>query len=521
MNGLAHSIRWTAALILAVAPSIVSAQRSNPYAGLDTYIESAMKDWKIPGVAVGIVRNDSVVFARGFGVRTIGKPEKVDTHTLFAIASDTKAFTGMLIAMLVDDGKLRWDAPLTTYLPTLKFGDDFLTRELTVRDALTHRSGLARADLLWTAGWTYDRGELLRRLRYLKPSWNLRTRYGYSNLMYLAAGEAAAASTGRSWDVLVREKIFTPLGMNESNTSVTMLPGLANVASPHAVVDSVVKVVPYTNIDAAGSAGAINSNIADMTKWLRFQLDSGRVGGKRLVSKRNFVETHTPQMVIRIDSTYRAFNPFTHVRSYAFGWQVMDYRGREMLSHAGNLSGMRAMVGLLPEERIGVVVLTNLEGNALRESIMYKVFDMSLGAPPRDWSRVSLIEKASFDSIEEKDRREAEAKRVTGTRPSLPLTRYTGTYQDSLYGKAIVRMENGHLVLDVAPKMVGDMEHWHYDTFRVVWRDHRDGTNLVTFSLDVDGKVDIMSTDIGGPPEETPKMKRTSDSIDRTSSATK
>jgi hypothetical protein len=282
-----------------------------------------------------------------------------------------------------------------------------------------------------------------------------------------------------------------------------------------------VTVVPYTNIDAAASAGAINSNIADMTRWLRFQLDSGRVNGKRLVSKRNFIETHTPQTVIRIDSTYRAFNPFTHVRSYAFGWQVMDYRGREMLSHAGNLAGMNAMVGLLPEERVGVVVLTNLEGNALRESIMYKVFDMSLGAPPRDWSRVSLIEKASFDSIEAKDQREALAKRVNGTRPSLALERYAGTYGDSLYGKAFVRMENGHLVLEVAPGMVGDMEHWHYDTFRVVWRDHRDGTNLVTFALDMDGKVDMMNTDIGGPPEETLKMKHMSDSIERTSSGTK
>jgi CubicO group peptidase (beta-lactamase class C family) len=505
-----------ALISLATAPTRSAAQRSNPYAGLDTYIESAMKDWKIPGVAVGIVRNDSVVFARGFGVRTAGKPDKVDTHTLFAIASDTKAFTGILMAMLADEGKIRWDAPLTTYLPTIKFGDDFLTRELTVRDALTHRSGLARADLLWTAGWTYDRAELLRRLRYLRPSWNLRTRYGYSNLMYLAAGEAGAAASGKSWDALVREKIFAPLGMTETNTSVTLLSSLSNVASPHAMEDSAVTVVPYTNIDAAASAGAINSNVVDMTKWLRFQLDSARVNGKRLVSKRNFIETHTPQTVIRVDSTYRAFNPFTHVKSYAFGWQVMDYRGREMMSHAGNLSGMAAMVGLLPEERVGVVVLTNLEGNALRESIMYKVFDMTLGAPPRDWSRISLIEKASFDSIDEKDRREANAKRVKGTKPSLPLERYAGTYADSLYGKVVVRMENGHLVLDMAPKMIGDMEHWHYDTFRVVWRDHRDGTNLVSFTLDMDGKVDMMSTDIGGPPEENPRMKRSSDSTDRT-----
>ena len=505
------------AMLIAAAPASARAQ-AKPFAGLDDYIASAMKDWKVPGVAVGIVRNDSVVYMKGFGVRTLGRPEKVDEHTLFALASDSKQFTGMLMAMLVDDGKIRWDAPLTTYLPTLKFGDDVLTRELTVRDALTHRSGLARADLLWTAGWPYDRNELLRRLRYLKPSWNLRTRYGYSNLMYLAAGQAAAAVAGKSWDDLVRERIFVPLGMTETNTSVTLLPGLPNVSSPHAEVDGVIKVVRYTNMDNAAPAGSINTNVADMTKWLRFELDSGRVGGKRLVSKRSFIETHTPQTVIRVDSTYHAFNPFTHLKAYAFGWQVMDYRGREMLSHAGNLAGMAPMVGLLPEERVGVVVLTNLGGNALRESIMYKVFDMVLGAPPRDWSKVSLIERASFDSIDAKDLREAEAKRVQGTHPSLPLERYAGTYEDSLYGRGAVRMENGHLVLDLAPKMVGDMEHWHYDTFKVVWRDHRDGTNLVTFSLDVDGKVDMMTADIGGPPEEMPRMKRVADTSDRTSS---
>jgi CubicO group peptidase (beta-lactamase class C family) len=329
--------------------------------------------------------------------------------------------------------------------------------------------------------------------------------------MYLAAGQAAAAATGKSWDDLIRERIFVPLGMNETNTSVTLLGALPNVASPHSEVDGKVQVVPFTNIDAAAPAGAINSNVVDMTKWLRFQLDSGRVNGKRLVSKRSFIETHMPQTVVRIDSTYRAFNPFTHVRSYAFGWQVMDYRGREMMSHAGNLAGMNAMVGLLPEERFGVVVLTNLDGNALRESIMYKAFDMILGAPARDWSRVSLIEKASFDSIDAKDQREADAKRVLNTRPSLDLSRYTGVYEDSLYGRATVRLEGQHLVLDMAPKMIGDMEHWHYDTFKVRWRDHRDGTNLVTFTLDSDGDIDTMSADIGGPAEERPRMKRVGD----------
>ncbi|MEP6509456.1 MAG: serine hydrolase domain-containing protein, partial [Gemmatimonadales bacterium] len=343
-----------AALFIVAHASRAHAQAPDLLSGLDGYISSAMKDWKIPGLSVGIVKGDSVVFAKGFGVRTVGGSEPVDAHTMFALASDSKQFTGILLAMLADDGKVRWDAPLTTYLPTIRFADDYLTNTLTLRDALTHRSGLARGDLLWTGGYGYGSDELLRRMRYLKPSWPLRTHYGYSNLMYLAAGQSAAAAAGKPWVQLIHERVLVPLGMTETNTSVTLLPALANVASPHAIVDGQVKAVSYTNMDAAAPAGAINSNVSDMVKWLRFELDSGRVGGKRLVSKRNFIETHAAQTVMRLDSAYRAFNPFTHVRSYAFGWQVMDYRGREMLSHAGNLSGMNAMVGLMPEERIGV-----------------------------------------------------------------------------------------------------------------------------------------------------------------------
>jgi hypothetical protein len=223
-------------------------------------------------------------------------------------------------------------------------------------------------------------------------------------------------------------------------------------------------------------------------------------------------------MATRLDSAYRVFNPYTHVRSYAFGWNVMDYRGREMLSHSGSLSGMNSMVGLLPEERIGIVVLTNMEGNSLRESLMYYAFDRFLGAPVRDWSTIALKEKASVDSIEAKDLRDKEAKRVRGTHPTLSLERYAGAYEDSLYGKSLVAMENGHLVLTLAPKEIGDLEHWHYDTFKAVWRDHRDGWNLVTFSIGEDGNVSGYKTDYGGPQEELPNMKRLPDAAPSSSS---
>lgn len=483
---------------------------SEPLAGFDAYVAKGMSEWRVPGLAIAIVRNDSVVLAKGYGVRTLGKPDLVDERTLFAIASDTKAFTGMLLAMLADSGRVRWDDRVTSYLPGLQLADPYVTRELTVRDLLTHRSGLARADLLWAGGSPYSGEELLRRLRYLKPSWSLRSHYGYNNLMFVAAGQVAAAAAGRPWTELLRARILTPLGMSETNTSVTLLPALQNVATPHARVDGVVRTVPYTNADNIAAAGAINSNVADMAKWVRFQLDSGRVGGRRLVSVRNFRETRTPQTVIRLDSAYRALNPFTHLRSYAFGWNVSDYRGREMLSHAGNLSGMSAMVGLLPEERLGVVVLSNMEGQALRESLMYRVFDMYLGAPPKDWSAETLVQQRDNERQDSVREAKIAAARVQGTRPSLALDAYAGNYLDSLYGSANVALQNGKLAFTMAPNAVGDMEHWNYDTFRVTWRDHRDGKSFVTFVLDRSGKVELLRVEPepGEPVEQVPRFTR-------------
>jgi CubicO group peptidase (beta-lactamase class C family) len=262
-------------------------------------------------------------------------------------------------------------------------------------------------------------------------------------------------------------------------------------------------------MDQLPAAGAINSTAADMVRWIRFQLDSARVGGKRLVSIKNFRETHTPQTVIRIDSAYRAMNPYTHLQSYAFGWTVSDYRGREMLRHAGNLSGMAAMVGLLPEERAGIVVLTNLEGNALRESLMYKAFDLILGASPKDWSAENLAEARGIEAAAKERERRRDASRVRGTRPTLPLEQYAGNYEDPLYGLAQIAISQGHLVLNESPTSVGDLEHWNYDTFRVVWRDHRDGKSFVTFGLDPMGKVSEMRFEPDGQfAEETPVFKR-------------
>lgn len=483
----------------------------SPLDGFDAYVASGMRDWKVPGIAVGVVHGDSVVLLEGFGVRTMGRPERVDPQTRFAIASDTKAFTGILMAMLADSGRVHWNDHVAKRLPDLQFYDQAMPHELTIRDLLTHSTGLARADLLWTAGYGYDTDETLRHVRYLKPTWSPGTHFGYNNLMYGAAGQVIARASGKSWSDMLRARIFTPLGMTCSSTSVRQLPSLSDVATPHAIVDGALHTEPYLNVDVIPAAGAINSCAADMVKWLQFQIDSGRVHGRRLVSARNFRETHVPRLAMPMDPVYRALNPATKLRSYAIGWTVQDYHGHEMLSHPGDVSGMASTVGILPEKRLGVVILTNLEDQDLRESLMYWIFDRYLGVPQRDWSAMMLAEHRRADSADAANERLLQATRVRGTQPSHALSAYVGTYVDSLYGTSTVRLEHGHLVFALSPTTVGDLEHWQNDTFRVTWRDHRFGKEFVQFKLDP--STEQVTTlkqmpEVGEPDEDVPVWAR-------------
>ena len=477
------------ALTYAAAPLSAQKAAAKPsLAGFDQYITKTMQDWKDPGLAIAVVKDDSIILMKGYGTRTMGKTEPVDEHTMFAIGSASKAFTATLVAMMVDQGKMRWDDPATTYLPDLQMYDPYVSRELTLRDMLTHRSGLARGDLMWYAT-DYNRDEILRRVRFLKPSWSVRARFGYQNIMYLAAGQAAARTAGTSWDQLVRDRIFTPLGMTESNTSTRDLQGKTNVATPHSEVDDTLMTVPWHNIDNIGPAGSINSNVSDMIKWVRFQLAQGKVGGKSLVSPSAIGETHTAQMTIPVGADARQVNPFTHLEAYGMGWFLQDYRGRELDQHGGNIDGMSAMVAIMPEEKIGMVILTNANGSPVPTIALYRVLDALLNEPPRDWS-------AEFRKAYEKGRAQAKetqqkqlAERTMGTKPSLPLDRYAGVYADSMYGDVTVTDDNGTLRAKYGTAFDGTLEHWHYDTFRAKWNSRPLGKAFVTFALGADGKV--------------------------------
>ena len=475
-------------LLLLVVVQVVVAQQA-PGPDFDEYVNKALKEWEVPGVAIAIVKNDRVVFAKGYGVRELNKPAPVDEETLFAIGSSSKAFTATGLALLVDQGKIKWEDPATKYLPGFQLFDPYSTRELTVADLLAHRSGLARGDLLWYAS-EYNRDEVLRRVRHLKPSWSLRSRFGYQNIMFLAAGQIVPSVTGTTWDDFMRERIFNPLGMKSTSTSIKAFAGTTNVASPHSRIEDKVQAVPWRNIDNIAPAGSINSNVHDMAQWVRLQLGEGTYDGKRLLSAVSIKEMQTPQTIIRLEGPRARLYPEAHFLTYGLGWFLSDYRGRKLVEHGGAIDGMRAQVAFIPEEKVGLVILTNLHGTNFPVALMFRIFDHYLNAPQRDWSSEMLKVTKDLENQAKNAEKKLEADRVKNTSPSLALEKYAGTFQSDMYGDSKVVLENQKLVIRFGPNFTGDLQHWHYDTFRVTWRDPMQGKGMVSFRLNSQGKVD-------------------------------
>jgi len=470
-----------------LAPGIIRAQTA-PLHGLDGYIESAMKEWQVPGLAIAVVKDDSVIFAKGYGVRELGEPGAVDENTLFAIASTSKAFTVAALGMLVDEGKLSWDDRVTDRLPGFELEDPYVTREIRIRDLLTHRAGVARDDNLWIAA-PFDRQQIIRHLRWLPQVTSFRSRYGYNNLMFITAGEVVGRVSGIGWDDFVQQRIFDPLGMTRSTTRAAVVEERDDVSSSHSEVDGKVQVVPRRNYDNIGGAGAIWSSVRDMGQWLRMQIAGGTYAGKRLLSDSVIAEMRTPQTIIRLDSVNARMLPDTHFKAYGFGWNVQDYRGKRLVHHSGSINYTRTQVGFMPTEGIGVVAIANESGSDLQLALMYRVLDALLGAPATDWSAKYLeLDRRSVARAAERAQALA-ASRLTGTSPSLPLTAYEGTYESDLWGTLEVTQEDGHLVIDYSPDFVADLEHWHHDIFRGRWRRAGDGRSFVTFTLDERGHI--------------------------------
>jgi CubicO group peptidase (beta-lactamase class C family) len=478
-----RTLRLAAALLCLT--SLPAFAQAPPLAGLDAYVEQGLKDWEVPGLALAIIRNDSVIYARGYGVRELGASGEVDEHTLFAIASTTKAMTVAALGMLLDERKLRWDDPVSRHMPQFQLSDPFISRELTVRDLLTHRSGLARNDNLWIAA-PFDRQEVLRRARLLPVTSSFRSSYGYSNIMYIAAGEVVAAVSGMSWDDFLERRLLGPLSMTRTTTRAAVVETRGNVASSHTRVEGRVQPVQRRNYDNIGGAGAVFSSVHDMAQWVRMHLNGGTYNGVRLLSPAALREMYTPQTVMRSDTTAERMFPHTHFRTYGLGWFLQDYHGHKMVHHSGSLNWTRTHVMMIPERRIGVVAIANYGSSNLQLALAYRIIDALLGLPRTDWSAEYLALSRRGQSTASAAPNQA---RTPNTTPSLAPADYVGTFSNELYGDIRLALENGGLVLRYAPDYTADLEHWHHDTFRARFRRPGLGSALMTFTLNHQGRV--------------------------------
>lgn len=471
------------------APSASSvAQRSGPMDGFDAYVAKAVKAWEVPGLAIAVVKDDSVVFIRGYGVKTLGGKDSVDIHTLFANASTTKAFTSLAVLLMADSGKLSLDSRVADRMPAFQLQPAYVSQEITIRDLLTHRSGLPEADFLWY-DTPYDFNQIASKMRLVKPTYGFRSHFQYENITYAAAGYIAAQAAGATWEEMYKQRIFLPLGMKETFTSTDAAVAHGNIATPHFRVNDTVQVIDRYHTDNIGPAGSMYSSVSDMSKWMRFLLDSARLAGKRMVSAANFNELWHLQQPVEPDEFYPTAR-LTHPNftAYGLGWFLEDYRGEKVAFHTGSIDGFVAIVGLIPDRKLGVVIFANLDHAEVRHALMYTVFDRYIGNAWHEWSTEMNTMYTNMRTQRAKAMAEQAKKRVMNTSPSLPLEAYAGTYKDPLYGTVIIELANGKLSLD-DPLNPADLEHWNYDTFQLVYKHRWLGKQPVTFILGFDGKV--------------------------------
>jgi CubicO group peptidase (beta-lactamase class C family) len=467
---------------------------------LDDYFAKAHKDWGIPGMAVGIIKDGEVVLAKGYGVLEDGKEQQVDGNSLFAIASNTKAFISASLARLVDEGKLGWDAPVIDHLPDFRMYDDYVTQHTTVRDLLCHRAGLGTysGDVIWYKS-EYSGADVVRRVNEVPQAYDFRAGYGYSNLMFITAGEVIQAVSGKPWNEYIAEHFFTPLGMDRTVTSTNDLQEMDNVATPHKPMQGKNKPIAWTNWDNMGAAGGIISSVNDMLKWMQLQIEGGQKEGKQFFSRDRQIDFWTPHNSYRLSEGSRNTYPARNFSGYGLGWGVFDYDGRFVASHGGGYDGMYSRVAIMPEEKLGFVILTN-SMKGISNPMMYHTFDRFLERPARAWSEEGLANQQRSEQRHQRRLQSIRDKRVAATRPDLALKDYTGTYRCEMYGDITVGLANGKLTLDFkpAPQLSATLEHWHFNTFEIKWKEEHAWFDFGTlqFVLDNNGQVVELRFDV-------------------------
>jgi CubicO group peptidase (beta-lactamase class C family) len=425
-------------------------------------------------------------------LRDVAAERPVTPDTLFAVGSTTKAFTATLVGMLVDEGKLDWDEPVQTYLPRFDMSDDFADARISARDLLTHRSGLPRHDLSWY-GAGASREELIRRIAHLEPSHGFRDRFQYQNLMYMTAGYLAGRVEDLTWEELTRQRIFEPLEMATTTLSIRAMEQAEDRALGYKKEKSddgeeSIEVIPYRPIDGVAPAGSINSSVTEMANWVLLHLNDGVFKGQRLVSEATMTTMHAPQVVVPHGSLLHrlSVHPEMPHLMYGMGWFIQTYRGHELIHHGGNIDGFSALVSFMPEIDSGVVVLTNMNGTMLNQTVMLSTYDRLLGLEPIDWNSRLQALYSGLEAAQEQQKKAVE-ERQEGTSPSHDLLDFAGDYGNPGYGTLAVGIEGDGLTF-AYNALEGPMEHWHYDVFRVSEGD-AEGTT-VTFATNSRGDVE-------------------------------
>jgi CubicO group peptidase (beta-lactamase class C family) len=478
--------------VIALAFLFIAGIAEGQNATVDKLAAETMKQWKLPGLAVAIVKDDKVIVAKGYGVKELGGSAPITDETLFQIASTSKAFTSTALAMLVDDGKLSWDDPVRQHVAYFHLDDACADSLVTLRDIVSHRTGLSRHDELWDNSGL-SREEVIRAIGGVGLSKPFRSAYQYQNIMFMVAGEAVAHASGMSWNDFVRTRIFQPLQMTHSVTNFAEWNAAADHASGHRydVKSGAVSVKAVVDEDNLGPAGTIASCARDMAQWLRFQLADGAIDGKRLVAASALNETKTPQTIVRLEGSTRELNPEANLYSYGMGWGVSDYHGTTLVTHSGALNSFRTQVALLPREHIGVVVMTNLGRGISIQALRASLIDMMLGRPSRDWNAWYLATEKKLDDKDAAAKVERESKRHRDTHPSRELAAYAGAYENAAYGRATVTAENNGLVLRWK-RLTLPLTHYHYDTFSAFSEDD-EVDEQAEFRLGVDGEVNTLT----------------------------
>ncbi len=476
-------------LVLLSLHSTVDAQDAAELQGLDEFVERGMKDWGIPGLVISVVREGEVIYARGFGVRKLGEDAKVDEHTVFGVASTTKAMTATALGMLVDEGILHWDDTVREHLPWFGLSNPWVSEMVTVRDLLSHRVGIGRMTgnrLVFMPG--RDRRTILDHVSRQPFEIPFRSGYLYSNMMYMVAGMVIEGAAGISWDEFMPEHIFSPLEMNSASVSITEIAENDNAAWPHQEIEGIVQPIPRRNFDNVGPAASVNASATDMAQWMLFNLgEPGKYKDRRLVSREVMSDIFQPQYA------FPARDPMTgHFTAYTLGWNSGYYEEHRIFQHGGATDGINSIIVLVPALDMGIFAAGNLFCG-LRPAIVRWILDRALNIErDHDWHDMFFRQHQAEKESLLLERKRIEEARVTGTRPSLHLEAYTGTYHDIVYDDLEVRMgEDGALEICFwgDQEMVAYLEHWHYDTFRASWRNPGMREKFVTFDIDHEGKV--------------------------------